>query len=121
MESALETVNRFYGTTNNRDADGVGRLVADDIRFVGPLMATTGAEAYVEINRQLLPSHLAMRMKGQFENGDQVCSIYEMDLRTPDGGSLTVEMADWITVTDGKISSQRIYYDPRKFAEAFGM
>jgi len=44
-----------------------------------------------------------------------------MDLRTPDGGSLTVEMADWVTVTDGKISSQRIYYDPHEFAEAFGM
>ena len=121
MGSALEAVNRFYGTTNNRDADGVARHVGDDIQFVGPLMATTGAEAYVEINRQLLPNHLATRMKVQFENGDHVCSIYEMDLRTPDGGSLTVEMADWITVADGKISSQRIYYDPRKFAEAFGM
>jgi len=121
MGSALEAVNRFYGTTNDRDAEGVARQVADDIRFMGPLMATTGAEAYVEINRQLLPNHLATRMKAQFENGDQVCSIYELDLRTPDGGSLVVEMADWITVTDGKISSQRIYYDPREFAEAFGM
>src|SRR5437762_2804629 len=121
MGRALEAVNRFYRTTNDRDADGVGRHVADDIRFVGPLMATTGADAYVEINRQLLPSHLATRMKIQFEDGDQVCSIHEMDLRTPDGGTLTVEMADWITITDGRISSQRIYYDPRWFAESFGM
>jgi ketosteroid isomerase-like protein len=32
-----------------------------------------------------------------------------------------MEVADWITVVDGRMRSQRIYYDPRRFAEAFGM
>ena len=44
-----------------------------------------------------------------------------MDVRTPAGDTLTLKMADWITVTDGKISAQATYYDPRELAQAFGM
>ena len=51
----------------------------------------------------------------------EVCSIYEMDLIASDGSTITAVMADWIRVTGGRIRSQRIYYDPRGFAEAFGM
>ena len=88
--------------------------------FVGPLMATDTREAYVEINRQLLAHHAATRMKHQFVSGDDVCSIYEMDIVAPDGTTFTSEFADWITTSDGRITSQRIFYDPRRFAEAFG-
>lgn len=121
MRSPLEIANRFYETTDRHDADGVAAMVADDMTFVGPLMATDTATAYVQLNRQLLPLHTATRMQHQFQAGDQVCSIYEMDLATPDGATLTLQVADLLTVTDGKISVQQLYYDPRAFAVAFGL
>jgi hypothetical protein len=30
------------------------------------------------------------------------------------GGSLSVIVADWIRVVDGRIAEQKIYYDPRE-------
>jgi ketosteroid isomerase-like protein len=44
-----------------------------------------------------------------------------MDIVAPDGTTFTAEMADVIQVAGDKIVSQRIYYDPRRFAEAFGL
>jgi ketosteroid isomerase-like protein len=60
-------------------------------------------------------------MLRQFENGNDVCSIYEMDIATPSGGMMTIELTDWIQVADGRVAKQKIYYDPREFAKAFGM
>lgn len=120
MDNALEVVKEFYDAADRHDADGLGTLLAEDMSFVGPLMVTESRETYVEMNRQLLPHHVATRMLAQFQANGQVCSIYEMDLKAPDGGIFTAEMADWITVDDGLIRSQRIYYDPRRFADAFG-
>ena len=120
MGKARDIVDRFYETTDRHDADGIAPLLAEGMTFHGPLAVTEGPDAYVELNRQLLGFHAATRMREQFEDGDRVCSIYEMDLNTPAGDSITVEMADVITVTRGKISSQRIYYDPRSFEKAFG-
>jgi hypothetical protein len=44
-----------------------------------------------------------------------------MDIATPAGGEITLELTDWIQVVNGKVARQKIYYDPREFAKAFGM
>jgi hypothetical protein len=60
-------------------------------------------------------------MHRQFADGDDVCSIYDLIMATPDGGTITLPMVDWIRVVNGRMAEQRIYYDPREFAQAFGM
>lgn len=127
MNGALAIVNRFYDLTNDKRrpiAEIIGemrRLVADDIIFAGPVMQVRGAHGYLALNEQLLPAHVETRMLRQFGDHDHVCSIYELVLRTPAGGTLVVPMADWIRVANGRVAEQRIYYDPREFAAAFGM
>lgn len=127
MDSAVAVVNRFYEITNDKrrpagqvTAD-LRRLVADDITFIGPLMHIRGAAEYLALNEKLLPAHVETRMLRQFSDGNQVCSIYELVMSTPAGGRLTIPMADWIQVSGGRVVEQRIYYDPRQFATAFGM
>jgi len=73
------------------------------------------------MNEQLLGFHRETTMLRQFEEEDSVCSIYELRMATPADGELTMTIADWIKVADGKIAAQRIYFDPREFAQAFGM
>jgi ketosteroid isomerase-like protein len=121
MGQASDVVNRFYEVTNARRAKDLPPLVSDDVTFVGPLMQVAGAGEYVAMNEQLLGFHAGTRMLHQFEDGDDVCSIYELDMKTPAGDSITLTMADWIRVGGGKVISQRIYFDPREFAQAFGM
>jgi ketosteroid isomerase-like protein/uncharacterized protein YndB with AHSA1/START domain len=117
----LDVVNRFYEATANRRSDELAGLVSEDVTFEGPVMNTRGAPDYLSMNEQLLGFHRDTTMLRQFENGDAVCSIYELKMATPAGDELAVTMADWIEVADGKIASQRIYFDPREFAYAFDM
>ena len=121
MGKALEVVNRFYDTTENEKGKGLENVLASDMTFDGPLMKTFGAEDYINTTKQFLQMHKATRMLKQFENGSDICSIYEMDIATPAGGTITVELTDWIKVSNGKVAKQKIYYDPREFAKAFGM
>jgi ketosteroid isomerase-like protein len=44
-----------------------------------------------------------------------------MDIATPQGGLLTLHISDWIRTRGERITEQRIYYDAREFAKAFGM
>ena len=121
MSNNLEIVNRYYAATDAHDAEALREFVTNDIVFTGPTQMTEGVDAYVELNAQFLQFHKATRMLSQFANGEAVCSIYEMDVRTPAGGQITLAMADWLRLQDGRIAEQRIYYDPREFAQAFGM
>lgn len=121
MKTACEIVNHYYDLCNNQQGKGFASLIAQNIEFEGPVMRLSGAEQYVAAVGPLLKFHKGMRMLKQFEDGDQVCSIYEMTLGTPAGGTLTLAFADWIRVAGGRLVEQKLYYDPREFAKAFGM
>ncbi len=113
MGQALDTVNTFMQSQDTS-------LLADDFRFIGPVDQATGIDAFMKLNESFFPLVTGMRMLKQFENGNDVCSIYEMDLKSPSGQSLTLNIADWVVVKNGKMEVERIYYDAREFADAFG-
>ena len=121
MSNALEIVNRYYHLVDEHKAEALRDFVTNDIVFAGPTQVTEGADAYVELNAQFLQFHRETRMLNQFANGQSVCSIYEMDVATPTGGQITLSMADWVRLESDRIAEQRIYYDPREFAQVFGM
>jgi ketosteroid isomerase-like protein len=121
MGKALEVVNRFYDATENRRGKGLENILAEDVVFAGPLKKCSGSREYIEFAKQFIQMHRATRMLKQFENGSDVCSIYEMDIATPAGGMITLELTDWIKVSGNRVAAQKIYYDPREFARAFGM
>jgi ketosteroid isomerase-like protein len=113
MGQALDIVNRFM---QSQDPS----LLADDFSFIGPVDQTKGIDAFMKLNASFFPLVTGMRMLKQFEQGHDVCSIYEMDLASPSGTSLTLNIADWVVVNNGKMVQERLYYDTRAFAAAFG-
>jgi ketosteroid isomerase-like protein len=121
IPDVLDVVTRFYAATNAKRAADLPELVHHDVVFKGPAMQAHGAAQYIAMNEQLLGFHAGTKMLQQFTNGESVCSIYDLNMSTPAGGSLLLTIADWITVKDGKIAEQRIYFDPREFTKAFGM
>ena len=60
-------------------------------------------------------------MAVQIEDGDSVCSIYDLLMTSPAGETFAIPMVDWLRVVNGRIAEQRVYYDPRTFLKAFGM
>ena len=122
MGKSVDVVNRFYDITNNKNkTDGLDDLLAGNMKFSGPLIESKGAKNYIEMIEPFLKSHKSWKMLRQFEDGSDVCSIYQLNLSTPEGKSFSVVIADWITTNNGKITEQKIYYDPREFAKAFGI
>lgn len=123
MADALAIVNRYLSLTGGTDADLTlaAELLDENVVFEGPLMRTTGRAEYAELLRQFLPVHVSTRVLRQFADGDEVCSIDELTVRTPAGGTVSMEMAEWFTLNDGLIVRHALYYDPREFAAAFGM
>lgn len=123
----LEIVNRFFALTEPKGRPipdllpGIRDMLTEDFVFIGPLMKTEGREPYVGLLGQFLQAHVGYRFHRQFVAGDDICSIYDMTVRTPAGGTLTLTLADWLTLRDGRICQQQLYYDPRAFATAFGL
>lgn len=127
MTGPIETVNRFFALTdvNGRNVPdllpAIRDLLTEDFAFTGPLMKTEGREQYLCLLGQFLQAHTGYRFLHRFSDGNEVCSIYDMSIRTPHGITLTVTMADWLTMRGDQICRQRLYYDPREFAAAFGL
>ena len=113
MGQALDLVNRFM---QSQDPS----LLAENFCFLGPVDQTTGVDAFMKLNASFFPLVTGMSMLKQFEQGNDVCSIYEMDLKAPSGTSLTLHSADWVVVNEGKLVEERIYYDAREYAAVFG-
>jgi hypothetical protein len=127
MTKPLDLVNHFFALTapkgrNVKDLLGlIAEALTPDFKFTGPLMKTDGRDQYVGLLGQFLPAHVGYQFHKQFERGDDVCSIYDMTVRTPSGAKLTIAMVDCLTVRDGRLCEQKLFYDPRGFVEAFGL
>lgn len=122
----IELARRFY-ELNNTVPEGkatpaeMQALLAPDFVFTGPLMAVEGAARFMGMLQQFLPFHESVTVRQQIASGDTVCSITQLKLKTPAGGSLVVDVSEWIKVEGGRIKSLTIYYDPRGFVAAFPM
>jgi hypothetical protein len=54
-------------------------------------------------------------MLRQFEDGDEVVSIYEFELGAPATPG-KVLMTEWNTIRDGRLASARLVFDTAEFA-----
>ena len=120
MASALNVVERYYEAFDNKRG-GWKDLVTDDVSMVGPLQRATGREEFVALTDGFLRFHRKTRLLDRIAGGDQVCSLYEFDLDTPAGQPLTCAVTEWARVSGDRICEFRLFYDPRAFAQAFGM
>lgn len=122
MKTPLGIVNRFLELTNDEhDIPAALALMASDIHFVGPVMEVRGPQDYGKVLEQFLPVHAGWKKIAEFENGEDVCVVDEIYLKTPTGAGLTLKIAERFSVRDSRISKHEIYYDPRAFMKAFGM
>ncbi len=116
MGKALETTNRYYDVVRNKGA-GLAEVLSEDVTFTGPLVQWTGKAQFLEGFKQMAAGMAGIRMLKQFEAGDEVCSIFEMDLNTPKG-PVTANMAEWVKVSNGRITAAKLHFDPRALLEA---
>ena len=114
MGQALEVANRYFDTWQNKDGEGLADLLSDDFSFIGPIdrLDKAGMLAAVPMMGKAIEK---FHVQHQFEDGDNVCCIYDLDMATP-AGKMTIPMAEWLQVSNGRISRIKLFFDARELA-----
>ncbi|HEY2180487.1 MAG TPA: nuclear transport factor 2 family protein [Solirubrobacteraceae bacterium] len=97
------------------DAIGAADLLTDDFSFHGPILQSEGKEAFLEGAQGLGPVVRGNEMLRQWEDGEEVCSVYEFKVKTPVGEG-SIPMTEWSRIRDGKIASSRLIFDTAQLA-----
>jgi ketosteroid isomerase-like protein len=106
-----EYLDRF--TTG--DLEGARDLLAEDFSFHGPMLQAEGRDAFLEGASGLGPIVRGNEMLRQWEDGEEVCSVYEFKVETPAGAG-SIPMTEWVRVRDGKLVSARVIFDTAQMA-----
>jgi limonene-1,2-epoxide hydrolase len=102
----------YFDAWKADDFDTMRSMVADEVRFEGPLATLVGAEEYMEGIRGLSQIISEIVIRKTFVDGQDVLTWYEM--RTTVASPVAV--ANWLHVEEGKITSLRVAFDARELA-----
>src|SRR5436309_3170211 len=102
-----ETVNAYLASFYSGDYDRAVSTLAEDFSFQGPFLRVEGRAAFLDGAQGLRPVVRGHRLLYQWQDGAEVCSIYEVELCTP-AGSGSVLMSEWHTVCDGRLTRGRV-------------
>lgn len=86
-------------------------LVRDDFSFRAPLMETGATkDVYFAGSDQKTQYIQDFRILRQWQDADEVATVYEIDVQTP-AGAASMLMHEWHTVRAGKIASTVMIFD----------
>jgi ketosteroid isomerase-like protein len=115
MPDAAQLAEEYFDAWTGKDFQHARELLADDLKFEGPLETFNDADSFIASLQQLSGIVTGAETQRVFGNGDEACVIY--DLKTaPVPSSRTCE---WYRLRDGKIASISAMFDARPFAPLF--
>ncbi len=117
--SALQTVQQFQQLVGSGSDDWT-KLVADDIRFTGPVDQVSGMKDFVALNNSFFPLVRGYTPVSAFEQGKQVLLEGVLTVAAPSGNEIECHIAEIYELVDGKIQNIRVYYDAEQFRKEFG-
>jgi predicted SnoaL-like aldol condensation-catalyzing enzyme len=100
----------YLDAFTNGDVEAARAFVADDFSFHGPMLQVEGKDAFFDGAGGLAPMLRGYRLLRQWEDGDDVCSVYELNVESPAGRG-SVVMSEWNTVRNGQLTSARLLFD----------
>ncbi len=110
MNTAREVVDQYFTALARKDFAALRPLLHDDVSFTGALGTTDGAEEYLSGLQRMMAAMTGMERRALIAEGEEVSQVYDLTLATP---PVTLPIAQWLTVRDGRIAALRVYFDPR--------
>jgi ketosteroid isomerase-like protein len=111
MMTAAAVVHRYTEALEARDFSAARTLLADDVRFEGPIDRFDRADDFIKTISGLYGMVTGVEHQATVAEGENVAWFYV--LNTPVANA---PIAEWHTVRDGKIVQIRAYFDARPFA-----
>src|SRR5262245_21899484 len=93
--SSAQVFREYLDRFTAGDLDGARELLAEDFSFRGPMLEAEGRDAFLEGASGLAPIVRGNQMLRQWEDGEEVCSVYEFSVETP-AGSGSIPMTEWV-------------------------
>lgn len=107
---ATDYITAFYSGDHER----ARALVASDFSFSGPFVEAEGADAFFSAAAPLSRIARGHEMMRQWQDGDDICSLFEVKLQTHAGAG-SVLMCEWHTSRKALLVSGRVVFDTAAF------
>jgi hypothetical protein len=111
-DAARSVAMTYFDAWKAKDFDTMRSLVAEDVRFEGPLATLEGAEDYMKGIRGLSQVISDIVIRKVFVDGQDVLTWYDMHTTV----ASPVAVANWLYVEEGNITALRVAFDARDFA-----
>ena len=112
MTQAIEIVKRLNRAFETKDQATFASLLHPNYKFRGSLMQLNSPKEAVEFLAQC-PFKSKSQNVRFYEAGDTVTQTFDWVVEEPFKG--TIRMCDVITLKDGKVISEELFYDSAKF------
>ena len=96
-------------------------LLANHVRFTGPLMQLQGKDAFIKMTADFMQLVSDFTLHRCVADEDLVCAEESFTVKTPSGNSLSMDVVEICEISNGKIQSVKLYYDPEAFRQAFNV
>jgi hypothetical protein len=111
IRNAGAVVSEYLTAYLSGNIDHARSLVREDFWFRAPLIETTATkDVYFAGSDEKLALIRDFRIVAQWEGGDEVSTVYEIDVQTP-AGTASMLMHEWHTVHDGQLTSTVMIFD----------
>jgi hypothetical protein len=113
VADAAKVVSNFRRAMGRGEFASARQLLHDGLSFRGPIGAFDTADAFIEGWKALSRVVHQVEVKKVFADEDDVCVLFDLVTKKPD---VTVLVAEWYRVTDGRIAMMKAVFDARPFA-----
>jgi len=120
---ALEIVERYLNIVlvENNHGKGLEDVLTEDFVFDDPFGKASSAREFLGNSQRWIDTPKSFQMEKQFIDGNQVCSVYRIDVTTPSGVKVGVDLVDVVELRASRISKEKVYFaNPVQFAKDMG-
>jgi hypothetical protein len=117
MGTASDVVNGYLGAFAAGELDRAADYLAAGFSFSGPFARYETKQEFPAGASPLTAVLRGHQMLRQWEDGEDVCSVFLLNLASPLGAA-SVLTSEWNTVSDDLITSSRLVFDTAAFRAA---
>jgi len=111
-----EIIEKYFDSIHRGEWES---YIADDFVFINSNLdkVVNGKLEYVEAGGRFFRATTSVELKQIIVEDDKVAVIARYQLLSPKGNTGVCDVAEILTVKDGKITSSAIFFDTKAFAE----
>ncbi|HUI65935.1 MAG TPA: nuclear transport factor 2 family protein [Bacteroidota bacterium] len=117
--STMETVQSYFRDLQEKREWTA--YLADDIHFTSytsPIKEVRGKKAYLDSTRRFYSMVVSLHVRDLIISEEKVCALTRYVLHSPSGSNFVSDVAEIMTVRNGRIGSLSIFFDPAPFPKS---